>query len=231
MAPEKEPALVLLVEDEAAVREAYHEALAERGHRVIATDLVASAWSLFTARRPALAIIDLTLPDGSGLDLCAKVRGNPELALTPLIILTSRSGLEDKKRGFEVGADQYLVKPLPPPELVLWTDALLRRSAIGEADSGVLHAGDCEVDAAAHVVRYKGAAVSDLTRKEFELLHFLVRNRPKVLSRQHILSRLWRVVCVDQVVDTHLARMRKKLPPELADRIQSVPGRGFRFVG
>jgi DNA-binding response OmpR family regulator len=97
-------------------------------------------------------------------------------------------------------------------------------------DEGVVRAGDCAIDVNAHLVRYKDQVIPYLTCKEFELLYFLVKKRPQVLSRKHILSKLWHTIAVDRVVDTHLANLRKKLPVELADKIQSVPGKGYRFL-
>lgn len=226
--PPSAPATLLLVEDESSVREGFQAVLSAQGHRVIATDMVKTAWPIFLSQSPDLAILDLGLPDGSGLDLCSKIRAHPELGLTPVIILTAQSDFDCKRSGFEAGADQYLVKPLAADELVLWVNALLRRALQGEDES--IRAGECEVDLKTHLVRFRGAVISDLTPKEFELFYFLVKKQPQVLSRKYILTHLWHTVCVDQVVDTHLSKLRKKLPQELVDKIQSVPGKGFRFL-
>ncbi len=220
---------ILFVEDDPALRDVYQGCLSEAGLRVVAADLVGVAWSLFTREKPDLALVDWNLPDGSGLDLCQRIRDHKELARTPVIMLTSRAGFEDKAAGFKAGADQYLVKPVAADELLLWVEALLRRITYEREDGDVLKAGDCELDLKSHIVRYKGQVIPYLTVKEYELRYFLVKKRPQVLSRKHILSKLWHTIAVDHVVDTHLTNLRKKLPRELADKIQAVTGKGFRY--
>lgn len=222
---------VLLLEDELPSRIVLREALAEAGFRVLEADGIAVAAQLFRSQRPDLAILDLGLPDGSGLELCRSIRAHPELGKTPVIILTAQAELKKKGQGFEAGADHYLVKPVAPDELLMWVRALLRRLTLDRDEGPELKAGDCLIELQAHIVRYKGEPVPELTKKEFELLCFLVSKRPKALSRKLILSRLWHTVAVDQVVDNHIGNLRRKLPRELADRIQTVPGKGFRFLG
>lgn len=221
---------LLLLEDDPLTRREIQQAFGAEGYRVIATDLAAHAWDLFTAERPGLAILDITVPDGSGMDVCRNIRGHDKLSFTPVIILTGKEGYDSKVEGFEAGADQYLTKPVPPRELLLWVRALLRRVDLGSAPIGLLQAGDLEIDVEAHLVRFKGAMIASLTVKEFELLCFLVKNRPKVLSRKHILSNLWHTIAVDHVVNTHIGNLKKKVPAELADKIQAIPGRGYRFL-
>ncbi|MCX5788944.1 MAG: response regulator transcription factor [Elusimicrobia bacterium] len=221
---------ILLVEDEPNSRAIAQAALSGTGYRVIATDGVTPAWHIFTNEKPDLAVVDINLPDGSGLDLCKKIRSHPELGTTPVVILTGQSGFENKAEGFSAGADQYLVKPVAPQELILWVEALLRRLAYDTEEGDTLKAGDCEIQVKSHIVTYKGEPITNLTGKEFDLLWYLVKNRPKVMSRKQILSKLWHTITVDHVVDTHLTNLRKKLPQELADKIQTIPGKGFRFL-
>lgn len=221
---------ILLVEDDAAVRRSLETALREAGHRVLATDTIVSGWHLFGAERPDVAVLDVNLPDGTGIELCEKIRKHKELKATPVIILTAEAAFETKVSGFTAGADQYLVKPVAPSELLLWIDALLRRLDYGKEEGDVLKAGACEIDLKAHLVRFGDVTISNLTGKEFDLLYFLVKKRPKVYSRAQILSQLWHTITVDHVVDTHLTNLRKKLPQALADKIQTIPGKGFRFL-
>lgn len=222
---------VLLVDDEESVRGPLRDVLAEAGFSV------AEAGSLAQARRavqdslPALIVLDLELPDGSGLDLCRELRGDPAWSQAPIVMLTGRRRLEQKVEGFAAGTDQYLVKPVDPRELLLWVEALLRRIKLDHGEADRIEAGDLIVDAKAHVVRYKEHAIPNLTAKEFELLAFLVGRRPQVFSRKQLLTELWRTVVVENSVDMHLHHLRRKLPPELALRLQSVPGRGFRYFG
>ncbi len=224
------PNTILLVEDDAQTRGMVQAALSGVGHRVLATDGAKSGWHLFSSEKPDLAVLDLELADGNGLDFCKKIREHKELHHTPVIILTGASELDSKVSGFAAGADQYLVKPVPPQELLLWVDALLRRVSYEKEEGDVLKAGDCEIDIKSHLVRFKGALIPNLTVKEFELLYFLVKRRPNVFSRKAILSTLWHTITVDHVVDTHLTNLRKKLPRELADKLQTIPGKGFRFL-
>jgi len=220
---------ILIVEDEAHVRAVFESALVANGYRVLLADTLEIGWNLFGRENPDLVIIDIVLPDGSGLELCGKIRQHKTLNRTPVIILTGKHEIESKTAGFRAGADQYLVKPLPPQELVLWVEALLRRLSYEEGDEDLLDAGGCRIDLKSRLVSFKGQTF-DLTNKEFDLLYCLVKKRPQVLSRKFLLSRLWHTITVDNVVNTHINNLRRKLPQELADKIQTVPGKGFRFM-
>ncbi len=221
---------ILLVEDDAQARGIAQTALAGSGYRVVATDGGVSAQHLFASEKPDLVLVDLMLPDGSGMDLCRKIRAHGERGRTPVIILTGQSSFETKVEGFTAGADQYLVKPIPPQELLLWVEALLRRLSFDKDEGDVVKAGGAEIHLQSHIVRFNGADITNLTGKEFDLFYYLVKNRPKVLSRKGILGKLWHTITVDHVVDTHLTNLRKKLPQTLADKIQTIPGKGFRFL-
>ena len=222
---------ILFVEDDAAMRLPVAEILVASGYRVLEAETVEMGTHLFTRQAPDLAILDLDLPDGSGMDVCKAIRAHKTLSRTPIIMLTGHGKLDDKAAGFEVGADQYLVKPIDPKELLLWVGALLRRANPAADGDKVIEAGELKVDRDLHVVRFKGQEITNLTVKELELLYFLVRSRPKPLSRKYIISCLWHTVVVDNLVDVHMSNLRKKLPVELADRIQSVPSKGFRYLG
>lgn len=221
---------VLIVEDEAQARRDASSALSAQGYRVVESDLAKPGWELFLSKRPDLVILDLNLPDGGGLEICRKIREHKELKSTPVILLTGRGEIDDKVSGFAAGADQYLVKPVLPSELALWVAALLRRVSYDSGDGDVMKVGDLELDFKAQLVRFAGRTIADLTAKEFDLLYFLVKKRPQVVSRKQILSQLWHTVAIDGLVDTHLHNLRRKLPQALADRIQAIRGKGFRFL-
>src|SRR5581483_8613696 len=121
-----------------------------------------------------------------------------------VIILTAKNESEIKIAGFKAGADQYLVKPLQPAEFLLWVEALLRRVHYDTEVGDELVAGNLRIDLKARLITFKGQTISYLTNREFDLLYFLVKKRPQVLSR--------------------------KLPPALADHIQTVPGKGLRYM-
>lgn len=223
-------ATVLLVDDDRDWRVATAKVLAADGLHVIPADTVESGWLQFLEKKPALVVLDLNLPDGDGVDLCLRMRGHEELGGVPIIMLTGKGGLGAKRVGFDAGADQYLVKPVEPDELSMWVKSLLRRLALDHGEDKVLRAGDCVLDAKAHRVTWEGVAMPRLTVKEFDLLYFLVQKRPRVMSREEILSQVWKTITVDNVIDVHLHNLRKKLAPALADRIQNIPGKGFRFI-
>lgn len=219
---------ILVIEDNAETSCMIKCALEDAGFEVIATDLISSGLNLLQTRQPALVIVDVDLPDGNGFDFCRKVRSNKPLAATPIIVLTGHADVKDKMLGFSCGADQYLTKPIELAELELWVKALLKRVAL---DSHTAQAADDSgllIDADSQLVKFKNETIA-LTGREFRLLQILVQNKPRILSRRYILSSIWNTVAVDHLVDTHIYNLRKKLPPELAARIQSVPGKGFRF--
>lgn len=221
---------ILLVEDDERTREAVRTVLSANGYRVLATDLVASAWHMFLTEKPDLAILDVGLPDGDGISFCGKMRGNKELGSLPVIMLTAKGEFEDKAAGFHAGADQYLVKPVSPKEIMLWVQSLLRRLEYDKEDGDVLRVGEVEIDIGSHLVRFRGHTVTNLTTREFDLLYYLAKRRPRIISRKEILSRLWHTIATDHVIDTHMTNLRRKLPQEVSDRIQAVPGKGYRYL-
>ena len=221
--------MILLVEDDPAVRAYMREALSAAGYAVAEADCLDAARHLVRKEKPALVVLDIQLPDGTGFDFCQEIRSSKALAETPIMMLTALGKLQQKEEGFTAGADQYLVKPVDPKELLLWVEALLRRLKIDAGEMDNIEAGDVLIETNTHIIRFKGQPVPNLTKKEFELLSFLVRRRPRVFSRKYLLSNLWHTVAVDHAVDTHFYNLRKKLPQELALRIQAVPGKGFRY--
>jgi DNA-binding response OmpR family regulator len=224
-----QPKLILVVEDDAATRSMLRAVLEEDGHRVLESDGAAVGLHLFRTRKPDLAVLDVNLPDGDGMDLCRKMRSSPAQGSVPVIMLTAKSGMEDKLSGFDAGADQYLTKPICAKEFLMWVRALLRRVGLDKEEGPQLRCGDLIVDSKARIVAFKGQAIANLTGKEFDLIYHLVKKRPQVLSRKFILASLWHTVASEHLVDTHISNLRKKLPPEVSNRIQNVSGVGFRF--
>lgn len=221
-------ATILLVEDDSQGAALIREALSEQGYVFTHAGTCAEGWRYFESLRPALVILDVNLPDGSGLELCRRIRTHPSLGATPVMVLTGKGHLDDKAKGFEAGADHYLVKPLQVEELRLWIGALLRRVQLEEKEGGILRAEDFVVDPQSHTVTAGEQVVRNLTRKEFELLYELVRRKPKVLSKEQILKSLWSTVLRDNTVEVHIRNLRLKLGPA-AKRIVTVPGLGYRF--
>jgi len=220
---------ILIVEDDATVRDMLSLALTQQGFRVLKSDQVGAGFQLFLSKEPDLVVLDLDLPDGSGLDVCQKIRSSSARPKTPVIILTANSDLETKLSGLSYGADQYLVKPIHPLEFMQWVNALLRRVEFESGGGTRLVVGELSLHTESREAWFQSMPLTRLTGKEFELLYYLVKNRPKVISRKEILSRLWKTVTVDHVVDTHMSNLRKKLPTVISDKLQNIPGKGFRY--
>ena len=175
-----------------------------------------------------LLILDLQLPGLDGLALCGELRRDARTRALPIIMLTARAEEADRVVGLEVGADDYVVKPFSPKELVARVRALLRRVDRREEDA-LLVLGDMEVDRERHTVRLAGETVH-LTAKEFGLLVALLEARGRVLSRQALLERVWGYAYSEgtRTVDVHVRRLREKLPG-LASRLVTVKSLGYRI--
>jgi two-component system catabolic regulation response regulator CreB len=219
---------ILLVEDDAAVVALIREGLSADGYALAHAQGVNEAWRMANGRAPDLIILDLGLPDGSGLALCRKIRRHPALASVPVIMLTGQGQLRDKALGFEAGADHYLVKPIEVAELRLWVEALLRRIRHADREGGILRAEDFVVDPHTRAVQTAGATISSLTAREFDLLYELVRRRPRILSRDFFLKKLWGETLRDNTVDACVKNIRAKLGAA-SRRIVTVHGAGYRF--
>ena len=175
-----------------------------------------------------LVILDLNLPDIDGLAICRELRSQEDTRRIPIILLTARAEERDKLLGFEIGADDYITKPFSMRELLARVSAHLRRVASFEtSEEEVFEDGDLRVDRASYEVRRNGRPVH-LTKKEFDLLWLLVRNRSRVVTRDTILARLWdyEADVETRTVDVHIRALRKKLGD---DRIETVVGLGYRF--
>jgi len=220
---------ILIVEDHLETRELLRAATEDAGYSVTCAGDIKGATEYLKTGKPSLLILDISLPDGSGLELCAAARASDGLADIPVIVLTGKDKLADKKLGFACGVDQYLTKPIKMDELVMWVKALLRRVAMDKSGGMEVRIGALELNVKTQLARYSGKTVANLTRREFELLYALAKNSPAVMSRRQILTQVWRTVSVENLVDTHLFNLRKKLPQELSRRVQAVAGKGFRY--
>lgn len=221
---------ILVVEDHKETL-AMIKGILEEEFNLIGADSLKTGLQLLYKHKPDLVILDLNLPDGNGLEICREIRDNSEFVKTPVIVLTGQAKMLDKKRGFAAGVDQYLTKPIAVDELEMWVKALLKRVELdsGNISDSIITVGSLEMDIDAHLLKFDGKVITGITGREFKLLHILARNTPKVLSRQYVLSKVWETVAVSNLVDTHLYNLRKKLPKRLAQKIQSVSGKGFRY--
>jgi phosphate regulon transcriptional regulator PhoB len=221
---------VLIVEDEPDIRDLLVFHLQREGYHVIHARTGAEALRLVRAEPPDLVLLDLMLPEVDGLEVCRRLRQDPATRALPIVMLTARGDEVDRVLGLELGADDYVVKPFSPRELVARVRAVLRR-ARPEAGSAPLVVGHLVIDAAAHQVTVGGAAVS-LTRKEFDLLRALLEAQGRVLSREYLLDHVWGYTAAGEIesrtVDVHVRRLRQKLGAE-GQRIGTVTGVGYRF--
>ncbi len=181
--------------------------------------------------KPDAALLDLTLPDMDGLDVLRFIRAEPSLRSLPVVLVTARGDEIDKVLGLELGADDYVSKPYSTRELTARVKAILRRASFldDQAKGKVLSFGSMSVDLDMHVARAGGLAL-DLTRKEFELLAYFLKNPRRVLPRERILQQVWGLEYLGEsrTIDAHVRRLRAKLG-EAAALIETVVGVGYRL--
>jgi two-component system KDP operon response regulator KdpE len=221
-------ARVLVCDDELQIIRALKVILRDRGFEVLATATAKEALDTAAVQNLDAAIIDLVLPDGNGVDVCAQLRS---WSAMPILVLSAIGDEQEKVRALDAGADDYVTKPFGPRELVARLEAALRRAA-PEGDEPMLHADGLELDAAGHLVRLSGEEVH-LTPTEFELLRTLMVNRGRLLTHGALLNAVWGPAYSDDVATlrTHIANLRRKVEPEGAHRhIRTEAGIGYRFV-
>lgn len=220
---------ILLVDDEPRIREVVAQYLRRDGYQVRTAVDGATARRELSEFGPDLVVLDLMLPAVSGLEVLAEIRRDGDL---PVILLTARSEEADRVAGLELGADDYVVKPFSPRELVARVRSVLRRSTPKPATGPIVFEG-VEVDGARRVVTVDGDPV-ELTAKEFDLLAFLVSHPRQVFSRSDLLERVWGSSAEWQdpaTVTVHIRRIRQKieLDPQNPTRVQTVWGVGYRL--
>jgi len=224
---------VLLVEDEESITTPLAEALSREGFEPVVAGTVAEALELAESRSPHLVLLDLMLPDGSGLDVCRELRSRSSV---PIIMLTARGEETDRVVGLEVGADDYVVKPFSARELIARIRAVLRRTATTPAASTeeVAELGDIRIDRARRTASVGGEQL-ELSRKEFDLLRLLVDNAGTVVTRERLIDEVWDTNWFGstKTLDVHVSALRKKLgdDPSTPRYIHTVRGVGFRFAG
>lgn len=222
---------ILVVDDEKDITAlvAYH--LEREGFRVLQAYDGLQALDLVKRERPNLLILDLMLPVMSGLDVCRRLRKEPDTARLPILMLTAKAEETDKVLGLELGADDYLTKPFGPRELVARVKALIRRSEEAPAEE-VVKAGALEIDLGRYTVSVRRRPV-ELTAKEFDLLKALILAKGRALTRDYLLDHVWEYQQASEIesrtVDVHIRRLREKLGPE-AKRIVTVKSVGYRFA-
>jgi len=221
---------VLIVEDEPDIRDLLVFHLERDGYQVAKARNGADALRQAQVSPPDLVVLDLMLPEMDGLEVCRRLRQNPVTQTVPIVMLTARGDEVDRVLGLEMGADDYVVKPFSPKELIARIRAVLRR-ARPAAEARVLRAGAVTIDPMRHQVDVAGTAV-ELTPKEFDLLRALVEAAGRVLSREQLLERVWGYTrggdIESRTVDVHVRRLRAKLG-DTGRRIATLKGVGYRF--
>ncbi len=221
---------VLVVEDERDIRNLIVLHLERAGFRCRTAANGAEALRAVRTSLPDVLVLDLMLPEVDGLEVCRRLRSEPATAGVPIIMLTAKADEVDRVVGLEMGADDYVVKPFSPKELVARVRAVLRRVRPAAGDR-VLSAGPLVLDPGRHVVTLHGRPV-ELTPKEFGLLQALLEAAGRVLSREHLLHRVWGYARADEIesrtVDVHVRRLRAKLG-DVGGRIATVKSVGYRF--
>jgi len=221
----QEPSVVV-VEDDANIAGLVELYLRDGGFRVSIAERGEKALDLIRARPPSLVVLDVGLAgELDGFDVCTALRAHSQV---PILMLTARDGEDDRIRGFEVGADDYLVKPFSPRELVVRVRAILRRADPDRATSSIVTAGGVEIDSVRREARTGGQPVA-LAAREFDLLAHLGAHRGQVLTRQQLLDGVWGAGWVgdERTVDVHVRQLRKKLGDELP--LATVWGVGYRL--
>jgi len=222
---------ILVVEDEDSISEPFAEALRREGFEPLVTRTAAGAIELAAEAEPDLVMLDLSLPDGDGRDVCRELRRRSDV---PIVMLTARGTEMDRIVGLELGADDYVVKPFSARETISRIRAVLRRSSPREGgEEKPLLVGELELDPEARTARLVGSEV-ELSRKEFDLLAELMRNAGRVVKREDLMSKVWDVNWFGstKTLDVHIGWLRRKLgdDPNHPRYIETVRGVGFRFA-
>ena len=221
---------ILIIEDEPDIRKNLEYNLSREGYSVLTAASIAEAEQLIYSNNLSLILLDLMLPDGSGLDLCKKMKSDPNVQNLPIIILTAKDDEVDKVVGFELGADDYVTKPFSVRELILRIKAVLKR---GDNKKDIVEIdrqfGDLKIDIDSHEVYVDGDLVN-LTALEFKLLIQLVDRRGRVQSREQLLADVWgySAEVTTRTVDTHIKRLREKLGT-MGKYVQTIRGVGYKF--
>jgi two-component system copper resistance phosphate regulon response regulator CusR len=218
---------ILVIEDEKKLAKALKEGLQDEQYGVALAHTGEEGFYLVQTEPFDLVILDVMLPGRSGLEILTTMR--QQGFKTPVLLLTARDAIEDRVRGLDTGADDYLVKPFAFPELLARTRALCRRGA--PETNAKLRVADLEVDAEGRSVT-RGGQMLDLTAREFELLEYLVRHRGHVVSREMLTRDVWkeggRHTPLDNVIDVHVARLRRKVDDQFERKlVHTVRGVGF----
>ena len=221
---------ILIIEDEPDIRKTLEYNISREGYKVVCASSLSKGEEHINSSDFSLILLDLMLPDGSGLDLCREIKSDKDKSSTPIIILTAKDDEVDKVVGFELGADDYVTKPFSVRELILRIKAVLKRGAEKKETLEVQRQfGELIMDIDSHEVFVNNEQII-LTALEFRLLRQLVDRRGRVQSRDQLLSDVWGYSSevTTRTVDTHIKRLREKLGT-MGKYVQTIRGVGYKF--
>ncbi len=223
--------LIAVLDDEPDILELVSLHLRKAGFRVEGFVDATGFYTALGREVPDLVVLDLMLPDADGLDICRYLRRETRTAAVPIIMLTARVEETDRVLGLESGADDYVVKPFSPRELVARVRAVLRRLDAVRRGEGVVTVGDLSLDPQGFRVTVRGEPV-DLTATEFRILEILVRGPHRVFTRDQLIEGVWGYdkPVIDRTIDTHVRNLREKLGSE-GEQIRTVRGVGYKYAG
>ncbi|CDG98932.1 response regulator in two-component regulatory system with PhoR (or CreC), regulation of Pi uptake (OmpR family) [Xenorhabdus bovienii str. puntauvense] len=221
---------ILVVEDEVQIREMVCLVLEQNGYQTVEAEDYDVAVGRLSEPYPDLVLLDWMLPGGSGIQLIKQMKRDSSTRDIPVMMVTARGEEDDRVRGLDVGADDYITKPFSPKELVARIKAVLRRTSPMSAED-IINMDGLILDSSSHRVSSQGQNV-EMGPTEFKLLHFFMTHPERVYSREQLLNYVWgtNVYVEDRTVDVHIRRLRKALEVGRHDRmVQTVRGTGYRF--
>ena len=222
--------VLVLIEDDPAIRTALERALSRRGHAVYAAPTAMAGLELVTSRSPDVVVLDLGLPDVDGTQVLGMIRG---ISAVPVIVATARDDENEMVRVLDLGADDYVVKPFSAEQLEARLRAVLRRGRTTDDPDPALTVGGLSIDRSTRVVTLDGRPL-DLTRMEFDLLAYLAGRAGRVVSKRQLMAEVWQQPYggADKTVDVHLSWLRRKLGETAAEPrfLQTVRGVGVKLV-
>lgn len=222
--------LIYVVDDEAHICELIEYNLKENGYQVRTFPDGKSFLAATASKKPDLILLDIMLPEMSGLEICKKLKSDKEMERIPVVFLTAKNEEIDKVLGLELGADDYISKPFGIRELLARVKTVLRRCGREQVQATVIAADDIVIDTSKHKVKKNGVELT-LTLKEFELLKYLISHKGHVLTREVLLDRIWGYDYFGETrtVDVHIRQLRKLLGDHDEHYIETVRGVGYRF--
>jgi two-component system, OmpR family, phosphate regulon response regulator PhoB len=220
---------ILIVEDDKNIAKLVKYNLDKTGYESCISKTGEEALKLLEREKFDLIVLDIMLPKMNGFEVCKELKGNKKFSRVPIIMLTAKGEEVDRVVGLELGADDYVVKPFSPRELILRIKAVLKRGTHEDGTEDILRAGGINIDIPRHTVSVGGKAIK-LTSLEFKLLVTLIERKGRVQSRDHLLNYVWDIEAdiTTRTVDTHIKSLRQKLG-KAGRFIETVRGIGYRF--